>query len=320
MGVNMLSAFQGATRNAASTLLLMRIVFWVTKSSCGVTLEGHVWIANSLEDWAGETGLTVTQVTYALGILRDLNLVITTRRMWNKRMVLHTRITGRVAVVLGGGDWQKCQEHNGKTAMTIMAKLPCTYIQGETQGETQGAFGALSLASGKKSDQKACGEDDMKFTGSAHDVEAHVKANKMLHKPDGGFGQLWAENLSRLTGVTQPMPSLKQIGQLKAFAKKCPPETGKAVLKNALANWLAFTKRVEQDAGIKTTPAKPNIDFLLKHVSIAVMFALPAQQSKQPAKHEALSVAKTMQLTSLSAEDEPPMTLAEIHSEPTMED
>ena len=162
----------------------------------------------------------------------------------------------------------------------------------------------------KKQDPAGAGKGKkMQKFKSVHEVMTNTKANILLHKPDSakGLGSVWTKFMAEKTGTFQGKPTIKALGQLKVFATKCPPGKAEQVLLHTLPNWIAFTKRVEQDAGVKITPLLPSVDFLLKHASIAVMFAAPPKSSSP--KHEAtasIPIAEPAQLISLPKDEQVP--------------
>jgi hypothetical protein len=309
------------TKDSVAAKLLEQI-YWRYK---GAIAKGKAETPQSHKDLMRDTGFSPKQVKRGLGVLKDRLCVGTRRGLFGGKNVNFFSVPALVCRKLEGPSEEAPE---GPSEQTLEGPSGQS-LKGPFKESTELSSGLSSessfscetgLASENDEQKKACGEGEgsMRFKGSVNEVEAFVKAKKMLHKPDGGYGQLWAENLSKLTGVTQPMPSMKAVGQLKLFAKKCPDDSGKAVIDFVMKHWIAFTKQVEQDGGVKLTPAKPSVDFLLKHVSIAVMFAAPPATKKQSAKHEASPVAKSAQL--ISQPTEAAMTLAEIMAPLSEED
>jgi hypothetical protein len=136
---------------------------------------------------------------------------------------------------------------------------------------------------------------------SVLDVVAHVKANKMLHKPDSasGLSFLWKQLIHEHHGTVATVTTKKELGQFKSFINKCPPGEATKALAVALVDWVKFAKTVEQQAGIKNSPSMPNLDFLLKHAGVAVN--LVTKSHKSPSKQEAdtgMISSKNVQLIS----------------------
>jgi len=60
------------------------------------------------------------------------------------------------------------------------------------------------------------------------------------------------------------------FGQLKQFAKLCPPGKAEVVLEHVLRHWLIFIESAEANAGVYKPPATPDVGFLLKQAGIAL--------------------------------------------------
>lgn len=124
--------------------------------------------------------------------------------------------------------------------------------------------------------------------------------------------QLWVQTLAAETGQYVAPLTLKAIGQLKQFAAKCPEGKAPAVLKHAIQHWIVFCKQVEHDKGLKTTPAVPNVPFLLTHAQTAVNLMLEAKTpAPAPAKQEA-PLPKPVTLMSEPEPEDAPMSKAEL--------
>jgi hypothetical protein len=102
-----------------------------------------------------------------------------------------------------------------------------------------------------------------------------MKANQVLeriHKPahEMTLVTLWCAVLAELKGAYVAPFTNKQKGQLKQFAKKCPPGKAELVLEHVLRHWLIFIESAEANAGVYKAPASPDVGFLLKHAGIAI--------------------------------------------------
>ena len=162
----------------------------------------------------------------------------------------------------------------------------------------------------------------MKGLKSVHDVEAAVKAHKVLHKPNTveALAFMWKSRLSEKGGYVVVTP--KDRGQLGHFMKACPPGKAEKVLSFVLDDWVGFAKKVESMAGLKIVPTCPSPGFLLKHVDIAVKLASPPKPVAKQEATPALLIAQSVQLTSHGPEPEKqyPKSLAEIWADPTDDD
>jgi hypothetical protein len=150
-------------------------------------------------------------------------------------------------------------------------------------------------------------EGNMKGLKSVMDVEQAVKAQKVLHKPDTpkALGAIWAKRVNQITGAFVALKG-KDFGQLKLFAKACPPGKAEAVLEVVLDDWIMFVKKCESLASAKNTPLIPSVGFLLRYASVAVIFATPKQPP--PVKHEATAgplLTKIVQVTAQLSEPKP---------------
>src|SRR5262249_38936091 len=150
------------------------------------------------------------------------------------------------------------------------------YTTGDSSGDSSGdkvASALCATAEGPTDEEKDSGE--MKFDNlkSVHDVQGMVKAQKLLHKPkkESSLVILWKSMFSEVTGGKYcENLTAKQIGQLREFGKKCPPNKADLILANVMENWHDFAKDVETNQGLKKTPNEPQIGFLLQYVQNAV--------------------------------------------------
>jgi hypothetical protein len=100
----------------------------------------------------------------------------------------------------------------------------------------------------------------------AHDV--HAKIHKPAHEMS--LVILWQQTLAELKGLFVGPFTNKQRGQLKQFAKLCPPGKAELVLEHTLHHWLVFITAAETHAGAYKTPASPEVGFLLQYAGIAI--------------------------------------------------
>ena len=162
---------------------------------------------------------------------------------------------------------------------------------------------------------------------SVKDVEAAVKAQAVLHKPNTttALAFIWKKRVAEITKAPAVFKG-NDFHKLTNFRKACPFGTAaEAVLDHVLDDWIMFVKKVETMAGEKNTPSMPSIGFLLKFAHIAVILATP--KKSPPLKHEATNgvpSAKLMQLASLPPTPKPevqkPQSLAEIWADPDEDD
>jgi hypothetical protein len=299
---------QSVTKNPAATLLLARIIFW-HKMGKGREIDGKKWTPNSYEDWATETRLSVQQVRTAFAIFKESNLAETVRAIVQHRRVLHTRPTART-IAISEGDFEEdncSQQHDQLLPATApsVAQTP-SYIQEEIQEETQEETSGPSVPQSTPGPETECGEQTVKMS----EVEQAVKARKLMHKPDTvkSLEFQWKNRVAEKTGAMIILKA-KEYGQLKQFQKLCPEGKAMAVMNAVLDNWLAFVKATQSAHGLKSTPAQPSLDFLLKYAANAVIFF---SLLTKPAKHEAPEVAIPTKSVQLMSQDDKPATLAEV--------
>ncbi len=94
LGDNDLARYMRATKSFSAPSLLMRLAYWQRKAHVRVQLDdGKHYVANTLDDWAAETGLTRHQVRHAIKRLKALNFVQTKMALRGKNWMMHIRIT-----------------------------------------------------------------------------------------------------------------------------------------------------------------------------------------------------------------------------------
>jgi hypothetical protein len=192
-----------------------------------------------------------------------------------------------------------------------------SYKQGELHGGQQGDDEqSLVEGSGEDGILGSEGETVVKKVRHSSVKEAIMNASKpspeagkKLHKPDSvkGLELVWVKAVADATGKFVPPLTMKDAGLLKHLRSKCPQNLSVAFLiRETVINWIAFVKQVEADAGIKTTPAEPRLDFLLKHAGVAINMAAPPKpvpKAKQEAKPVGKKATKSVQL--IANEDQP---------------
>lgn len=176
-------------------------------------------------------------------------------------------------------------------------KIPGENLNSEGISEPQFSPGILKnpIPENQKSDSENLKEGNTdvqpQHPGSVRDVQQRLA--EKLHKPDkvAGLEAAWKKIYGEVHGGFVAAFTAKQRGQLKHFIKACPEGTAAAVLETCLRNWVWFTEAAESAAGIKSSPDKPDVGFLLKHVGTAVNEHLEATQPaakkwqpKQPIK------------------------------------
>jgi hypothetical protein len=204
----------------------------------------------------------------------------------------HIRVRGDVAQeVLSGSKKEPCKGTGlePKRARTMGPKgpglraqkgLPIKEREKKREKEEEKS-GVLSHASGPAS--SGTGADPKEATmvkpvKTVAELMAETGGKKATVQKKGtakSLEFLWKEIVSETTGNFVPAFTMKQLGQLGQFLKRCPTGTAEDVMSAALKDWPGFAGQVKSDAGLKAVPLDPNLDFLLKYLGPAVDFAKP---------------------------------------------
>lgn len=319
--------------NVTAGVVLYRLIFWKPTR----VINGRHMFAKPRSELEFETGLTGKQVENALSLLRKKGLIVTGQHLFHGRNVMHAAVTAAC---------QEALEQAGQSPQMGPPSAPDTgdsvppnegtsytsYKQGEHQGELQGyselPFGETpvipeELAEGEGKLKPVKGFPPKPPAAKPSSVKEAIlaaqngalKAEKKRHKPEGskGLGLVWAKAVADATGKYVPPLTLKELGLLTHLRNKCPKGKTEDVIRYAVGNWIAFVKRVETEAGIKTTPSEPKLQFLLQHAAIAVNMMAPPKPTpkvKQEAKPVALKPKPAVQL--IADDDDAPMTPEEL--------
>ena len=318
------------TGSPVAGIVLYRLIFWKPTRKHG----GRLWIAKTHAELAFETGLTPKQVKTGLARLRELGLIQTSQHLFQGRNVGHVLVTGKCAEQLQGasgvvpdGTTQEGPDGTGQGGPQGTAQAGpqgtasyTSYMQGESQGESQGYCGQ-SPARGTKVSGKDSGEmAKIPRSTSVKDVilahSSPAKIGTRLHKPDSfkALELAWKSTVSEEYDKFVPPLTQKQVGQLKLFRGKCPAGRAEQVMKHAVRHWIEFVKQVETEVGIKATPAEPNLDFLLKHAGVAVNLAASPKHPPEVTQEASVVIpaVQSVQLISESVDDEAPQTLEDL--------
>lgn len=258
-----LARYYDATKSWPAAILLYQIAYWMPKAK--IRRDGHTWIAKPATDWCTETALTPQQYKDAVRILRHARLILTERHQFNGKLMTFLRLTTRGADLMASksletpSGWSP-QAPNGQ-GLATPNKDP-GHTGNTDEQEEDGVLAHAGLLS-----QGSCNQDSGEETG----MKAHQVLEK-IHKPahEMTLVTLWCAVLAELKGAYVAPFTNKQKGQLKQFAKKCPPGKVELVLEHVLRHWLIFIESAEANAGVYKTPASPDVGFLLKHAGIAI--------------------------------------------------
>ena len=107
------------------------------------------------------------------------------------------------------------------------------------------------------------------------------------------FHSIWSKAVAEATESYQVPLTQKKKRQLRSFQKACPKGQAELVALTIIDDWHLFTQIVKTATGQYSLPAKPNIDFALKHVQHAVTFCVSqGNPIGSPAGDELKSIAK----------------------------
>lgn len=298
------------TDTVAAGVVLYRLVFWKPTR----TINGRPMFAKPHSELEFETGLSAKQIKTALNALRNAGFIVTGQHLFHGRNVMHVAVTATCwealdgvareapTVPLSGPEWDDTVGPSGTASYT-------TYKQGEEHGVQQeecelalagGSDPLGNLGSGEKQqveEMKMKKEKEKKprpATVAEYMAQAKSapKSTIKLHKPETSkaLELVWVQAVSEATGKYVPPLTMKEVGLLTHVRAKCPKGKAAAVIRYVVANWIAFVKTVETEAGLKTTPSEPRLQFLLLHAGIAINMMAPPK-SKPKVKQEAQPVA-----------------------------
>lgn len=273
---NIIARAMLAVGSAPAAILLYRLAYWQKRTK--YEHEGKTWVVMTREQWRDETGLSEKQHRLALALLREKGFVEHKRRLHFGIQKAWIRLseTGLQALVKR----PKGPEHGAQKGPTETPQkaLP-SGPTGPYGNALEGPIICREIEHGDKKElysvpKDAGGATDMKKTRTVEEILAKGLGKKFSPK-DNTVTDLefrWKIRVSDVTGDYVPPLTMKQKGQLKLFLDKCPKGEAGLILETTVDNWIAFSKRVGSDSGVKKTPNKPNIDFLLKYVGTAVSF------------------------------------------------
>lgn len=254
--------------------ILLRLTYWMRKTK--IRHGPHMWVVMSREEWLEETGCTVNEHKNAVGRLKALDLVVIETHLFRGRTRSFMRLSDGVLEHIETGSGWLSTAPAGWLSGTPTESLPGepTYID------------PTGLKEVKKGDKEVSGETPLAppitvpKQGGSEDMKAaealnQMKAKKLLHKPDSvqQLGFLWKGTVAEVYETPMVNLSAKSLGQLKHFKNACPEGTAASILSWVIHNWIEFVKAAETDAGVKNTPSKPDVGFLLKYASVAVSVA-----------------------------------------------
>ena len=274
---NRLAQCYDATGSHTSAALLYRMLYWHPRMR--LYKGGSKWIFKSREDWCHECRLTVKEYNNAIRTLKDKGLIESKQGFLGRTRMGLFRLTEHTINLF-------FPELSSPTGTELSSPTGTDHIQGVTE---HGVTIEESLAS---SDEHAGGspqdgkkevsgeekkEDSVVSTKTVMEIAAQIKAKTsgpVAEKPMA-LGIVWKEQVADTYGVFVPSLTGKQIGLLGHFLKKVPKGRAEIILRRVIQDWIDFVSCVKADVGISTVPAKPSLEFLVKHAMVAVEFAKP---------------------------------------------
>lgn len=301
------------TGNVTAGIVLYRLSFWKPTRE----INGRLMFAKPRSELEFETGLTAKQVENALTLLRKKGFIITGQHQFHGRNVMHVAVTAACREALDQA--AQSPQIGAPSPPGLGCSVPpdggtsyTSYKQGDHQGGQQEEC-ELPLTGTPESPQEfAEGKDKVKKPrySSAAEVVANAKSlsptlSGKMHKPDASkaLELIWNDAVATVTGKFVPPLTMKEIGLLVHLRKKCPTGKTADVIRYAAENWIAFVKQVEVEAGVKTTPSEPKLQFLLQHAAVAVNMMAPPKP-KPKVQQEAKPVAHKPKPVQLIADDE----------------
>lgn len=301
--------------NVTAGIVLYRLSFWKPTRE----INGRLMFAKPRSELEFETGLTAKQVENALTLLRKKELIVTGQHQFHGRNVMHVAVTAACheALEQAGQSPQSgapSPPGSGCSVPPDQGTSYTSYKHGVHQGGQQEECELPLTGITGDAEDFAGGKDKVKKPRYSSAAEALANAGKLspvtkskMHKPDGSkaLELTWIKAVSGVTGKYVAPLTMKEIGLLTHIRKKCPPGKAADVIQHAVENWIAFVKRVEAEAGIKTTPSEPKLTFLLQYASVAVnMLYPPKVKAKQEAKPVTTKPKPAVQLIADDEDDE----------------
>jgi hypothetical protein len=277
------NCMQATGKSPAATLLLMRIMYWNKYAS--IVREGKTWVARTQSEWCDETELTPQQVKDGFALLRNRMLIETRKGVFANKIVGFVRLTDRGEQV-HKNEGDQCL----KTPTSECLQTP-TYIHGETyksssylsdttnstcatpSGSELLSGGDQAIAENVSKEAPMVSVKDILASGGKHTKPKTSKAVTV-----SALTHHWQEQVAQACSIFVPPLTMKAQGQLRQFMKACPNGQEQSILSTVIQNWQMFTAAAKSAAGTNTAPAIPNLDYLIKHLGVAINFGKDAPE------------------------------------------
>jgi hypothetical protein len=288
-----------------SGVLLYRICYWHPYGK--IDRGDKTWIAKPKAEWMAETCLTEMQYRHATKALKTARLIELEQHLFRGKNITFMRLTDRGLLVREGG--------TDNDPGVGMGNVP--QEQGDTHKEIPDTcFACVNPLVPKQEEEAFTGKDDSVV--KVHDILlGKGKKPTVPKKPDtpGTLRFIWHKVVAEVFDKTYTPPlTMKQMGLLGQFVKACPPGQAAVVLEKVLREWGGFVGQAKSVLGYKNVPSEPMLEFLVKHVGVAVNFATTATEPKSSGTIAPKAKPQVPKPVKLIAQDEEKASLEEVLS------
>lgn len=284
------SPFMGEALGTCSSLLIQQIYYWTLKKQH--SHEGHYWCYNTYQTWADQLRAFDPKTIYrALTSLREKGIVRVgnfNKHKYDKTLWYRVDSQALLKVLSEKFPlWTFWLDAYGQIDQTPMVKMskPIPETSQKTNSELASQK-IIQKPTGKKIIIMAKGPTTAALILKD---QQNKKANKgvIVTKPNSidSMVDIWHTVVPEFNEGVKCIAAFTIVdkGKLGKMATLWGNDTDKC-LRYVLSHWIAFTKFVEDQVGVKTTPASPTIRFLLKYVGEAKSFMVSSVQLTAPKK------------------------------------
>lgn len=308
----------GMAFDVGTALLLQQTQFWLRTSSH--LHDGHLWVWNSYEKWAEQIGiLSPWSVRMKLRELVRLGILVTgnyNKKGYDKTLWYRIDYPALVAELsqrlpMCGISTHPCVENPLLHVLKITRPIPYSpqdipaVDSLAPQKSTTLKFGKVTIV--KVSSAKAILEQVQKDKGKIPSVTPNSIAS---------FTRLWQTLVPAHNESVKFIPSftLAQKGQIGKTCKVWG-DSSDATLSHAVKHWIALSKFIAEQNGLKTTPNAPHVGFMLKYAGDVRSFMLSSVQLTAKIGveiHQKVSEPAKQKVAVPILEEEKPATLEQI--------
>jgi hypothetical protein len=248
-------------------------------------------VYNTYETWAEQTGYSVRQLKTVVAKLRQENVLVVANH--NKRgydRTLWYRVNYEVlAEQMSHG---KCPIPSGHNVPMDSAKTAPPIPEKNSEMIPQVSSVVPDAFEKEQENQTGkTGKEVKKEAGS----KLVMNAKEILDNPawkeaqEARLHSLWLKHTGEVMGEYQKGLSIKQMSQLKMFAKSWK-DNAPGALVYAVHNWNRFAVAARAARGLESTPLWPDIGFMLEYgdvlMSLLVQSLAPVKLDPPPKKIE----------------------------------